>query len=185
MTPTARTGTAERKFRVPPPPPPIEPEAVSIAAVARNALSEADGDLDKAHAIMLAQVHKDKLLRDALLEPLIEYACRDAITKQVRVDRARLWLPPPSALQMKHLPEAERVRILAASNMRMLMDFPLPGGGKLGSATRDEVMAASRYYEESAQEMEKGARDMAHKGRWLRLVAQALPAKKRVENVFD
>lgn len=59
------------------------------------------------------------------------------------------------------------VRGIAAS----LLDIPLANGRALRDATRDEIVEAAERYEKQSE-------TMAHRARWLRLIAQSVPPGK-------
>lgn len=149
-------------------------EVDSVATCARLALAESKGDPGKATEKLVARVRKDKALREAILDPLVEYACNQAVMREVRVNRGNVWVPP-SPERLARMPDAERVRALANGTLLM---FPLPGGKRLGEATREEVAEAARFYERQAG-------DMAHKARWLQLVAQSIPDGKTAGKVLS
>lgn len=141
---------------------------VSQAAV--EALVGADGDVKAATAVLLKKVRQSRQLRDALTEPLLEQACYNAITAQCRRQRRQIWTPP----NYEAGGNGDRVIALA----RSLLDFPLPGGRRLGEATRDEVVDAARFYAAQAD-------DMTHKARWLARVAEALSDAQCVADALD
>lgn len=146
------------------------PQMSPVSQAAADALQAADGDVRKATEAMLAAVRKSRRLRDALTEPLLETACYAAITAQCRKQRSRIWTPP----NYSEAGNGDRVIALA----RTLLDFPLPGGRRLGDATRAEVVDAARFYTSHAE-------DMAHKARWLARVAEAVPDGQRVADALD
>lgn len=141
-----------------------------IAAAAAEALAAADGDAAKATKLMAEAVRADGDLRDALTEPLINGACYDAIRKQCQAQRRHIWTAPNYTTSGN----GQRVGALAAGNLLM---FPLPGGMRLGEATRVEIADAAGFYQRQAD-------DMALKGRWLTLVAQSVPYGKKVAEVL-
>jgi hypothetical protein len=148
-------------------------ESDSVSACARLALAEASGDVGKATIILLERVRKDKALRHELLEPLVEYACHQAVSRELRSNRANVW-SPPSARTLERMSHADRVTALAAGTLLM---FPLPGGKRLGEAVRDEISQAAVFYDRLAT-------DTSHKARWLRLVAQSIPSGKTVRDTL-
>lgn len=152
---------------------------VSIADVAKRALKDADGNIDQAAAAFERAVRASPKLRELLTEPLIAGACREAVKAQVRENRSAIWSDRPARQPPPRRPtdpgiQASRVVQLAAGTLLM---FPLPGGKRLGEATRDEIGAAATFYESQAG-------DMATKARWLRLVAQSLTGDKTVSQAL-
>lgn len=144
-----------------------------VAEAAAEALRTAKGDVHKASTVLEKRVRKEPDLREALTEPLIASACFDAVRAVCRKQRRIVWSPPTSPASASA--GQDRVVHLAAGTLMM---FPLPGGKRLGDATREDVAAAGQFY--AAQ-----SADMAHKARWLQLVAQSLPDKKKVRDVLS
>jgi hypothetical protein len=143
----------------------------TISEIATNALAAADGDVVRATDAMVTAVMNSKVLYRSLMDPLVKQACYDAIRGQCRAQRRVIWeTPQPSASSTR-----DRIGGLAAG--LTLMDFPLPGGIKVGDATRAEVMDASDSY--LAQ-----ATDNAAKGRWLRLIARHVTGDAKVRDVL-
>lgn len=144
-----------------------------VAEAARRAYDDASGDVREAARMLEQAVRMKSPLREALTEPLLAGACWDAIRKQVQETRRNIWNPghrplkpvPASPVSKE---QASRVVHLATGTLKM---FPLPGGKRLGEATREEIAAAADFYARQAG-------DMAHKARWLQLVGQSIPAGK-------
>lgn len=145
-----------------------------VAEAARKALADANGDVREATRAMEAAVRGNRRLRDDLTDPLIANACYSAVTAQCRVERRKVWSPPAEKLVASRVTGAHRVVQLATGTLLM---FPLPGGKKLGEATRDEISEAAEFFG-------KQASDMDHKARWLRLVAQSVPGDKTAADVL-
>ena len=149
--------------------------AALITEAARKAVKEAKGDQRLAVDILEAAVRKDQRLRDAILDPLLREACSTVVSREIRTERREVWTPTaPTRTESLGRSGASRVVQLAAGNLLM---FPLPGGKKLAEATRAEIAEAAGFYDRQAG-------DMAHKARWLRLVAQSVPAAKTVGDVL-
>ncbi|WP_156453760.1 hypothetical protein [Methylobacterium sp. CCH5-D2] len=156
--------------------------ADAVAQAARAALKTANGDVRTASVALEARVRRDRALRDALTDPLLATACYTAVAVQVRQARRSVWAAPAASRQeaaaapQRRAPEdARRVAQLAAGTLAM---FPLPGGKRLGEATREEIAAAASFYEAQSA-------DMADKARWLRLIAQSVPHAKKVGDVLN
>ena len=146
------------------PAPAVEP--MSLYGLAKEALHDADNDAERATKSL-----SERLLSDApLLRMLIESAVNDAVYASVgmavRNGRASILraISQPPALNGEAIKNVMRLNLL---------DFALAGGLPLRDATREEVSAQVDRYSSQAD-------DMAHKARWLRLVAAATPARKRV-----
>lgn len=145
-----------------------------IAEAAKAAYDSAGGDLKAAVVALEARVRKERSLYDALTDPLIAQACYDAVRKACHTDRQSVWKEPGTKIVKGKTQNSARIVHLAAGNLLM---FPLPGGKKLGEATRSEISSAANFYE-------KQSGDMAVKARWLRLVAQSLPSGQTVKDVL-
>lgn len=150
-----------------------------VSEAARRAYDDANGDVQEAARMLEHAARSNSPLRDALVEPLIAGACWDAVRGQVRFKRAAIWHAPnvasgPAAKSEAVQAQTDRVVHLATGTLRM---FPLPGGKRLGEATRQEIAEAAGFYERQAG-------DMAHKARWLQLVAQSVPAGKTAGDVL-
>lgn len=146
-----------------------------ISDAARAAYEANGGDLKKAVAAFEASVRGNRALRDALLEPLLADACYQAVARIIRTERRQVWSPPAEKLVKSKVTGSHRVVQLAAGTLLM---FPLPGGKKLGEATREEISAAATFYEAQAT-------DMGVKAKWLRLVAQSVPGEKKAGDVLN
>lgn len=151
-----------------------KPKNDPISEAAKLALDIAKGDVQKATKAFELTIRQNRNLRDQLLEPLIASACYDAIRKVSITDRRSTWKPPAEKLLPGRVTGSARVVQLAAGNLLM---FPLPGGKKLGEATRSDISAAAEFYS-------KQAGDMGHKARWLQLIAQSVPDNKTVNEVL-
>lgn len=142
--------------------PKSEPEEDTAYRAAAKALEDASGDQGRAISILSDRVRRDTALKQAILDPLIEYACGNAIRKAIQDGRSKVWNAPTKAAN-----DRQRLAVLAASN---LMIFPLPGGKLLKDATKAELIDASGFYA-------KQSKDMAAKSRWLALVADEVSEK--------
>lgn len=141
---------------------------------ARDFLVAAKGDVALATKRMAQKALDDHAYLRRFLTETVRAGCAEAIAKAQREQRGRLWnATAPN-------PERARAQViaLAAGTIRSLMDFPLPGGLRLGDAGRDDVQVAAVFYG-------KQAKDMAGKSRWLHLIAQSLPPQKKVAEVLS
>lgn len=145
-----------------------------VALAAQEAMKEGGGDVQKASRLLEAAVRKNRDLRDALTDPLLANACYDAVRKVCIVERRAIWKPPVEKRVASIVTGAKRVVQLAAGN---LLTFPLPGGKKLGEATRAEISKAAEFYRSQSA-------DMQSKAKWLQLVAQSIPEDKTAGDVL-
>lgn len=148
-----------------------DPHTDIVADAALAALEKSGGNQMEAAKALAARAKRVPEIKAALLEPLLEYACAQAVGVQIRRFRERVWNPPEA-------PANDRSAALQLMAAEMLSNFPLPGGMMLGDATRADIAKAAHFYETQAK-------DMAHKGRWLQLVGQGLPDGKRVRDVLS
>lgn len=137
---------------------------------AREAFTKAGGDIVEAQAELVKMVNSDADLYKEVLDPWLSRACYDIIRKICRDDRRRIWNAP-------HLQVVDTSKGMSRASNTNLMDFPLPGGLRLGQATRDEVTKAASFYETQA-------RNMTHKSTWLGLIGQGLKANDTVEKRY-
>ena len=158
----------------------MPPSMPTLGTLARETLDDCDGDTEKATAALSKRLLKDT----ALLRMVIEQAVRDATYSNVQ---GALRSSRASLLSIVANPPKLDGTAIAAAMRRNLLDFALAGGLRLGDATKGEVLAQVKRYEEQAG-------DMAHKARWLKAVADATPARKtvgaalsaeRVEKLFE
>jgi len=151
------------------------PKSDPVREAAKAALDASDGDVRSATIVLERAVRNDRMLRDALTEPLIASACYDAIRNACQTERRKIWEPSKEKLVKTRVTGAHRVVQLAAGN---LLTFPLPGGKKLREATRADISKAADFYASQSD-------DMAVKARWLRLVLQSVPDGKKVGDVLS
>jgi len=151
----------------------IKQTAPNPREVAVIFLAKAKGDVAKATRAMTEKVREDAALFRVLMDPLVEQAVYDAIRAVCRADRRRIWNAPTV-----HADDpATRVRALSSGTAATLLNMPLPGGKRLGLATRAEVSEAAEFYLRQAS-------NMSAKGQWLRLIAQAVPDGVTVKSVI-
>lgn len=158
----------------------MTPEELILAA-AKAALEDASGDLNIATEMMVAAAGKSSALRNALLEPYLETACREAVRRQIQSIRREVWTASKGKRAGSSAPSAvveqqQRARVVQLAAGTLMM-FPLPGGKRLGEATREEVAAAAEFYA-------KQSADMGAKANWLRLIGQSLPEGKKVAEIL-
>jgi len=148
---------------------------VTVANVAAKALKSAKGDVLRATEIMVKRVRGNRKLYIAVLDPLLREACYAAVRGQQRAQRggAIYHMPQPTSAETK-----SRVSALAVGTRNIYLNWPLPGGKRLGCANKEEVGAASDFYT-------KQALNMGSTGYWLELIRQRLPENTAVEEVFS
>lgn len=142
-----------------------------LLSVAKEHLEAADGNVRVATETLMYQIKRDKKLLAQLTDPLLATACYTVITSLCRQERRKIWTMPTYTVNE----QGKRVAALAEGN---IMSWPLPGGKRLGEATREDIWFASDFYE-------KQGKDMLHKSRWLTLVGQSLPDNTIVKDVLS
>jgi hypothetical protein len=150
-----------------------ETKAETLRDAAKAALLQAGGDVRRATDALAARAMDEPEFLKAHYAEIIRTASYDAVSGAIRAERAIVWnTPQPTTIERR-----AQVTALASGTVRTLLDFPLPGGKRLGDATRGEVGEAADLYGSQA-------RDMAWKARWLAHVAQSVPDGKRVADVL-
>lgn len=113
-----------------------------------------------------------------VMKPQLYQACYRMLMDGNTRGRAAVWNERPKSLNPRARAaltgSRERVIGLAISN---LMLFPLPSGMKLGTAKREDIVAAADHYG-------KLSTDTSHKARWLTLIAQSLGDGEKVSDKF-
>lgn len=152
----------------------VKDEKTTLRVHAVAALAQASDDLRVATDLLAERAMADKkFLREHFAE-VVRRACYDAVAACIRQERRVVWaMPQPTTEQRR-----AQVTAMAAGTVYTLHDFPLPGGKRLGDATREDVVKASEFFGTQA-------RDMAWKSRWLNHVAQSLPPDRRVADVLS
>jgi len=149
-------------------------ERPTLRHYAAIALANAGGDVSAATTALVTRAMTDSAFLREHFDYAIRAACYSAVASCVRQQRRAVW----STIQPTTEERRAQIAALAAGVMRTLHDFPLPGGKRLGDATREEVVAAAEFFG-------RQARDMAWKSRWLAHVAQALPPGRKVSEVIS
>lgn len=144
-----------------------------LAKLAREAMDECHGDRDAAVALLWSWFREDRALYERLIEPLIEDGLYAAVGKVDRDTRAHLRVVGRVA------PNPDRGAAgIAAMVERTMLDWPLPGGKRLGDAGPADLLHAARYY----RTQEASARRDA---RWYELIHEAMHGGSRVEAVLS
>lgn len=151
-----------------------ENEEITLGGLARETLTKADGDTEKATDLLTKRLLKDR----PLLRSIIHGAIRDAVVYRtnmaMRGDRYRIVHAVPASPP----PGREAVEALASGIRNALLDMPLAGGLRLRDANREQVSEQANRYAALAK-------DTGHKARWLTLIAQSVPDGKLVGDVMN
>jgi len=158
---TLGTGTGQAE-----PGPRPKSEKPTLVAMARNALQDYDGDVEKTTNHILKTIRKNKDLLAIIVNEAVEIAVSYQVALAHRGERRVIMRT------LNHL------EALSGAVESMLLDFPLAGGIKLRDATRDDVERQAAIYRSQIG-------DMAHKQRWLEAIAERLPEDSTVGDVFS
>lgn len=140
-----------------------------LGDIARDCLKEASGDTRKAIVAMTEFIMKNRPLLQELIAPIV-LSVAEAKVRQANIDtRRRIIERSPDGRR--------RMQALAGGLMATMLDFPLSGGLLLRDATRQEVSDQAAMYEKSGS-------DMLRKSRWLTVIAQSIPDRKKVGDVI-
>lgn len=153
--------------------PKIEPE-ITLGSLVSDALQEVDGNTEKAINRVLSQLKHDPKLLRRVVQAAIGLAVFHRTQQQIRGQRGNII----RHVTANNQPSRANVVALAQGIRACLLDIPLAGGKRLRDSTREGVL-------EQVDRYEKQAGDMSHKARWLRLIAQSLPAGKLVGEVVS
>ena len=152
-----------------------EPE-ITLGSLVRAALEEVDGNAEKAASRVYYQLKNDKPLLEKVIKVAIKLAILDR-THHTIGDRRKSIIRSID-IQQARLRDKDRVVALAEAISSCLLDMPMVGGRmRLRDASHADVMAQAERYE-------KMAGGMSHKARWLRMIAQSVPAGRHVGSVI-
>lgn len=136
------------------------------------------GEYDAAAKLLEKWAREDTDLWLALTESILSTTCRNAVRDVGIKRRAEVWdnVPDTPQIPVPQDQQGGRLRTIA-SKMSLLM-FPMLDGKVLGDSTRDDVMAMADWYR-------RRAKNMAHKAKWLELIAEQLTGKRHVKSCFS
>ena len=143
---------------------------IDLYSLAREALSEAEGNTNDATRLLDRRLTKDKALRLQIIEQAIREATRHAAVTAHHINRAQLVAAVKSG--------REQVRSLATGMARTILDFPLLDGTKLRDATHDDLSRAITDYSTKS-------REMAHRASWLTAIMAVTPVQGKVSDTVD
>lgn len=133
--------------------------------LAKRHLEAAGNDREAAFRGAIAEVYRDKALRDLVLQEALYTAIYYHIGKDLSEQRRNAVA---GALRI-----ATEVSVVAIDQARevcsSLMDFPMRSGQVLAMSNRSEVLETASWYLRTAS-------IHAHRGRWLNMVAGKLPS---------
>jgi len=159
-----------------------------VARKGREAMAKAGGEWKRAAKILRGWMRADTKLYREMMDPLVDQAIH-SLLRSLTGDERRASLRVRALPTLTGRPTANpdpafsdgSLRRLAARHLAGLLAFPLPGNGNLllGDAVRAQVSEAADFYGIQAH-------GNARRGRWLRLVAGALPdGRRKVRDALD
>lgn len=113
-------------------------------------------------------VNDDALLKQEMPQ-MVRRWCQSQIGAYLAMQRSKAWSPASVNLNTQRLNAAIKADLL---------DYPLPGGRRLGDASKAELQAASSYYSGIAQ-------SNAWKARWLDEIGITMGNAHRVEDALS
>ncbi len=144
---------------------------------AARCLAASDGGTQEATDRLMRIVQEDDALFRLVMMPMLREACRSLVGLVSRAHRKAVWTGAESAVHHNPKPGKSIALSLVSATVRGLMDFPLPGGKRLGDASKGEVEAAQWSYRTQAD-------DMNIKARWLQMIASRLHPNDVVSKVL-
>ncbi len=151
--------------------PVMQPYKVAESA-AMECWQEATGDLRAAENILFQRLATDPELSDAIIFLGVREAVRNATHRtRASIARASREVEPNDD-------NVEGLHLLANRGVREFLDFPLPGGGRLGDADKELLGAARLVYQ-------RNARGSHVNELWLGLIGKRLRKGKVVSDQFD
>lgn len=119
---------------------------VNVMAKARDAMDGCNNYREGA-AVLLSWAERDQALWNAIMEPFAMNACISAIQKAMATYRTRIVenIKHEAAKGLTAADEASRAKALLSVNYMSVMDFPLPGGRRLGDATMADLEEAIAF----------------------------------------
>ena len=126
---------------------------------------------DAAVSAAVSELMNDEKTLQRLTQPILEFAVRDMMRQ---CDRKKRTVMVSGQDRCK---SDGGLCGLALVNVETLLDFPCPGGVRLGDCARDDVERFAGIYESNA-------RSNAHRARWMRLIAAKLGASDIVQDVL-
>jgi hypothetical protein len=144
-----------------------------LASLAREIFSQCQ-DVEITTRRLIKKLRADPALFKMLMTEIVHDAVHVHSSMSMRNDRKAI-LQRANAL---HFEGPEDVVALAEGLKSAFLDFWVGSGLRLRDADRDQVSTKAAQYQGMS-------RDTGHKARWLNLIAQSLPANKKVGDVLD
>lgn len=118
----------------------------NIRTLAKYSLEEAGGDFDKARELLAGRITQDQM--PSILKIAITSLMREAASEQRReiFDRGMHGVARRET-KTYQIPSGPSDRMTSIIRQRGFYDFLLPGGGKLGDASFDDIRSAIALYD--------------------------------------
>lgn len=145
-----------------------------------SVLRSCDGDMLAAIVEIKAMAAEDAELHDYLMDKGIKFALRSVN----RDSRRHIWNESsttdryvdadrtPSNLVVPQMNEGVELMVMS------VFDYPLPGGKKLGDATKTDLL-------DSSQSLMKQGKTLLERGRWMSMLADRVPFGKTVADSLN
>ena len=147
-------------------------EFPTLYTLARETLRAVDNDADQAEELLYERISSDANLLRALVQHAVKMSVNVSVACVLGNQRAAAYA------SVANLERARAgAKALAGVISSSILDTPLRDGLLLRNATQYEV-------NDYADMLEKKSNTMAHRARFLRAVAKAVPAGKRVGDVL-
>ena len=150
-----------------------ETKPITLAALAREALQDANGLKSDAVNALEDRLAKDKTLRRSIVADAVETAIKVSVNLETLAQRSRV----AQAAQRAGLGQAS-VQALATGMASSLLDYPMSDGTPLREADRDRI-ATTRDHAASR------AKTLAHRARFLSAVHDLVPVQGVAGDVLD
>lgn len=144
----------------------------TLYALAKDVLRSVNNDADKAEEALFARISSDATLLRALVQGAVKMSVNVSVASVLGSQRAAAFNSVANIERAR-----AGVKALAGFISSALLDMPLADGTLLKNATAFEIT-------ETAERWEKVSNTMAHRSRFLRAVAKAVPPGKRVGDVL-
>lgn len=129
--PKMKTETAEQQY---------EPREL-----AQFELDNSGGDVVTATNALEALARGNPEVWMSITDSLLRDACYNQITALCRRERRKIWSAPA--------PDTKSQSNRVVNHAKSILDFPLPGGKRLRDATKEDLSAASSFYQKQAAKM--------------------------------
>ena len=167
MQTQTETAASHSDFAMPSEAPP------TLYQLAVGALADNANNADIAEEFVFSLLLNDQALLRSLVRSAVKSAVTTNVGKAIRNQREVIFDKARAAAHGKRIALAHIESVKSS-----FLDFPLADGTRLRDATRVEVLEAVARYEKQSE-------TMAHRARWLRALADIVPAGRRIGDFID